>query len=30
MEKHGKQLTESNNLVKNNFNINKDGIPLEK
>ena len=30
MEKHGKQLIESNDVVKNNFNIGKDGITLTK
>ena len=30
MEKHGKQLIESNDVVKNNFNIGKDSITLTK
>ena len=29
IEEHGKQLTESNELIKNDFNIDKDGIPLK-
>ena len=29
-EGHGKQLVESNELIKKNFNINKDSIPLEE
>ena len=27
---HGKQLVESNKLIKNDFNIEKDDVPLEK
>ena len=27
---NGKQLVESNELIKKDFNIDKDGIPLEK
>ena len=30
LEEHGKQLIESNEFVKNNFNIDKDVISLEK
>ena len=30
IEEHGKQLTESNELIKNDFNIDKDGIPLKE
>ena len=30
LEEHGKQLIESNEFVKNNFNIYKDVISLEK
>ena len=30
LEKHGKQLVQSNELIKKDFNIDKDGIPLGK
>ena len=29
-EEHGKQLVESNELIKNDFTINRDGISLRK
>ena len=29
-EYHGKQLVESNELIKNDFNIDKDDVPVEK
>ena len=30
IENHGKQLAESNELIKKDFNIDRDSIPLEK
>ena len=30
LEEHGKQLAEYNELVKKDFNMNKDSIPLEE
>ena len=30
LKDHGKQLIESNELIKKDFNIDKDSIPLEK
>ena len=30
IEEHGKQLVESNELIKNDFTINRDGISLRK
>ena len=30
LEEHGKQLIESNELIKNDFNIDRDGVPLKE